>query len=80
MIQFAVDHKVLLVDGDLTEAPEAPVASPGGVAVSLRYLERFLLSPLGFHLEPMPRGYRVVPGARFADPVTPCVRRWRISG
>jgi N-acetylmuramoyl-L-alanine amidase len=70
IIQFAIDHKVLLVDGDLTEAREAPVASPGGVAVGLGYLERFLLSPLGFHLEPIPRGYRVVPGARFADPVT----------
>ena len=70
VIQFAVDHKVLLVDGDLIEARETPVASPGGVAVSLGYLERYLLSPLGFHLEPMPRGYRVVRGARFADPVT----------
>jgi len=70
VIQFAVDHKVLLVDGDLLEARERPVASPGGVAVSLGYLERYLLSPLGFHLEPMPRGYRVVRGARFADPVT----------
>ena len=70
VIQFAIDHKVLLVDGDLLEAREKPVASPGGVAVSLGYLERYLLSPLGFHLEPMPRGYRVVRGARFADPVT----------
>jgi len=70
MIQFAVDHKVLLVDGDLIEARETPVASPGGVAVSLGYLERYLLSPLGFHLEPVPLGYRVVHGARFADPVT----------
>ena len=70
VIQFAVDHKVLLIDGDLIEARERPVASPGGVAVSLGYLERYLLSPLGFHLEPVPRGYRVVHGARFADPVT----------
>jgi len=70
VIQFAVDHKVLLIDGDLMEAQEKPVASPGGVAVSLGYLERYLLSPLGFHLEPVPRGYRIVRGARFADPVT----------
>ena len=70
VIQFAVDHKVLLVDGELQEAREAPSASPGGVAVSLSYLERWLLSPLGFHLEPIPRGYRIVRGARFADPVT----------
>ncbi len=70
VIQFAVDHKVLLVDGELQEAREVPSASPGGVAVSLSYLERWLLSPLDFHLEPIPRGYRIVRGARFADPVT----------
>jgi N-acetylmuramoyl-L-alanine amidase len=70
VIQFAVDHKVLLVDGELQEAREAPSASPGGVAVSLSYLERWLLSPLGFHLEPIPRGYRIVRGSRFADSVT----------
>jgi N-acetylmuramoyl-L-alanine amidase len=69
VIQFAIDHKVLLVDGELREAREVPVASPGGAAVSLSYLERWLLSPLGFHLEPIPRGYRIVRGARFADPV-----------
>ena len=70
VIQFAVDHKVLLVDGELQEAREVPSASPGGVAVSLSYLERWLLSPLGFHLEPIPRGYRIVRGSRFADPVS----------
>ena len=36
IIQFAIDHKVLLVDGDLAEAREAPVASPGGIAVISR--------------------------------------------
>jgi N-acetylmuramoyl-L-alanine amidase len=70
VIQFAIDHKVLLVDGTLQEAKETPVASPDGVAVSLGYLERYLLSPLGFHLEPIPRGYRIERGARFASPVT----------
>jgi len=69
VIQFAIDHKVLLVDGTLQEAREAPVASPDGVAVSLGYLERYLLSPLGFHLETIPRGYRIEQGARFAAPV-----------
>ena len=69
VIQFAIDHKILLVDGELQEAREVPIASPGGVAVSLSYLERWLLSPLGFHLEPIPRGYRIVRGARFADSV-----------
>ena len=81
IIQFAIDHKVLLVDGDLAEAREAPVASPGGVAVGLGYLERWLLSPLGFHLEPVPRGYRVVRGARYADPITvrPAVADFGVS-
>ena len=69
VIQFAVDHKVLLVDGQLREAREVPSTSPGGVAVSLSYLERWLLSPIGFHLEPIPRGYRIVRGSRFSDPV-----------
>jgi N-acetylmuramoyl-L-alanine amidase len=69
VIQFAVNHKVLLVDGELQEARETPVASPEGVAVSLSYLERWLLSPLGFHLEPITRGYRIAHGSRFADPV-----------
>jgi len=70
VIQFAVDHKVLLVDGELQEARETPSASPQGVAVSLSYLERWLLSPLGFHLEPIPRGYRIARGARFAEAVS----------
>jgi N-acetylmuramoyl-L-alanine amidase len=69
VIQFAIDHKVLLIDGTLQEARETPVASPDGVAVSLGYLERYLLSPLGFHLETIPRGYRIEQGARFAAPV-----------
>ncbi len=70
VIQFATGRKVMLINGGLQEAREAPVASPGGVAGSLAYLERSLLGPLGFHLEPVARGYRIVGGARFADPVT----------
>jgi len=70
VIQFAVDHKVLLVNGTLQEARETPIASPDGVAVSLGYLERYLLSPLGLHLESIQRGYRIERGARFAAPVT----------
>jgi N-acetylmuramoyl-L-alanine amidase len=69
VIQFSVGHKVMLVNGNLQDANEAPVASPGGVAASLSFLERSLLSPLGFRLDPIPRGYRIEPGARFADPV-----------
>lgn len=69
VLQFAAGRKHMLVDGNLVEAVEAPVASPSGVAGSLAYLERALLSPLGFHLEAIPGGYRIDRGARFADPV-----------
>jgi N-acetylmuramoyl-L-alanine amidase len=70
VIQFGPDLKVLLVNGELKEATEKPVASPGGIAVSLGYLDRNILSPLGFHLEPEQRGYRIHRGARFLGPVT----------
>ncbi len=70
IIQFSVGHKVMLVNGNLQDAQEAPVASPGGVAASLSFLDRSLLSPLGFRLEPILRGYRIEHGARFADPVS----------
>lgn len=70
VIQFSVGHKVMLVNGNLQDAHEAPVASPGGVAGSFSFLERSLLSPLGLRLEPIPLGYRIERGARFADPVS----------
>jgi N-acetylmuramoyl-L-alanine amidase len=70
VLQFATGHKVMLVDGNLHEAGEAPVPSPGGVAASVPYVERFLLGPLGLRLEPIAGGYRIERGARFADPVT----------
>ena len=69
-IQFAIDHKTVLVDGTLQEARDTPAASPSGVAVSLAFLDRSLLSPMDYHLESTPGGYRIVPGARFSDPVT----------
>ena len=70
IIQFAPGLHHVLVDGSLHEADSPPVASPGGVAVSLDFLERSLLSPLGFHLESTANGYRIEPGRRYADPVT----------
>jgi len=45
------------------------VASPGGVAASVDYLERALLGPLGYHLQPFSGGYSIAAGARFGDPV-----------
>ncbi len=68
-IQFALNRRYVLVNGSLQEAPDAPVASPAGVAASIAFLERALLSPLGFHLEAMEGGWGILPGARFADPV-----------
>ena len=68
-IQFTPERRLTLVDGKLFEAPDAPRPSPGGIAVSLEFLDRVLLGPLGFHLQPLPGGYRVLPGARFLEPV-----------
>ncbi|HHQ48108.1 MAG TPA: N-acetylmuramoyl-L-alanine amidase [Acidobacteria bacterium] len=69
-VQFAPDRKVVLADGKLAETREAPVISPGGVAASAGFLDRRLLSPLGFHLEAVADGYRVVPGGRLGAPLS----------
>ncbi len=69
VIQFTTDRRSVLADGVLREAAEAPVASPGGVAASLAFLERELLGPLGFHLEAVGAGYRVERGGQSVEPV-----------
>ena len=69
LVQFSPGLKSVLADGNLLEASEPPQGSPGGVSGPVDFLERALLSPLGFPLEPIPGGYRIVPGARFAEPV-----------
>jgi N-acetylmuramoyl-L-alanine amidase len=69
LIQFALERRYILVNGALQEAPDIPVPSPGGVAASMAFLERALLAPIGYHLEPVERGYQIVAGARYADPV-----------
>jgi N-acetylmuramoyl-L-alanine amidase len=69
-LQFSPGHKMILVDGELLDTKDAPVPSPGGVAASIDYVDRSLLGPLGFRLEPMPNGYRIEAGSRFAEPVT----------
>ncbi len=68
-IQFALERRYILVNGALQEAPDTPVPSPGGVAASLEFLERALLGPMGYHLEPLGDVYQIVAGARYADPV-----------
>ena len=69
-LQFTPGHKLILVDGKLLDTKDAPVPSPGGVAASIEFIDRSLLGPLGFRLEPIPQGYRIAHGARFNDPVT----------
>lgn len=68
-LQFSPGHKLILVDGELHDTKDAPVPSPGGVAASISFLDRSLLGPLGFRLEPIPQGYRIAVGAHFAEPV-----------
>jgi N-acetylmuramoyl-L-alanine amidase len=70
VVQFALNRKYVLVDGRLQEAPDAPIASPAGVAASTDFLERVLLAPMGYRLEPVPGGFLIAPGGRFAEPVT----------
>jgi N-acetylmuramoyl-L-alanine amidase len=69
-LQFTPGHKLVLANGELLTTKEAAVPSPGGVAASIGFIDRSLLGPLGFRLEPIPQGYRIAHGARFADPVT----------
>jgi N-acetylmuramoyl-L-alanine amidase len=69
VVQFAIGRKYVLVDGTLKEGPDAPAASPAGVAASIRFLDETLLGPMGYHLAPISNGYDILPGARYADPV-----------
>jgi N-acetylmuramoyl-L-alanine amidase len=69
-VQFTPGHKLILADGVLLDTRDAPVPSPGGIAASTHFIDRSLLAALGFRLEPIPQGFRIAPGARFADPVT----------
>ena len=68
-IQIAPGSRFVLTDGQLEKAEEAPVSSPGGLAASAAFIERVVLSPLGFHLERLGMGYRIVAGARVAPVV-----------
>jgi len=69
-LQFSPGHHFVLADGELHEFSEAPAPSPqGGVLASVAFLEKGLLGPLGFHLESLEGGYRIVPGPRFGAPL-----------
>lgn len=70
VVQFSPGHRMVLVDGELFESADAPAPSPGGVAASIEFVDRSLLAPLGFRLEPSPAGYRIVSGARLDPSLT----------
>jgi len=69
LIQISPDRKLLLVDGKLLEAREAPLSAPDGVAVSMDYLRHYILAPFGLHLEALTEGWAIREGASFAAPV-----------
>lgn len=70
LVQIAPDRRLVLVNGRLSEARDAPIVSPGGIAVTLGFLDDFVLGPFGFHLEPIPGGYSIVPGISSGKPIS----------
>lgn len=70
LVQIAPDRRLVLVNGKLAEARDAPISSPGGIAVTLSFLEDFILAPFGFHLEAVASGYSIVAGISSGRPVT----------
>ncbi len=69
LIQISPERKLLLIDGELMEADEMPLSAPDGVAVSLSYLQHYVLAPFGLHLEKIPSGYAIREGASFGSPL-----------
>ncbi len=70
LVQVAPDRRLVLVNGKLAEVQDAPISSPGGIAVRLSFLDDFILAPFGFHLEPIVGGYSIVPGVSSGKPIT----------
>lgn len=70
LVQFTLDRPTVLAKGVLMDVGESPAPSPGGVAASVDFLERALLAPFGFNLEPTAGGFLIARGAVFAEPVT----------
>lgn len=69
LIQLSPERKLLLVDGKLMEAEEMPVSAPEDIAVSLNYLQHYILAPFGLHLEKISSGYAIREGASFGEPL-----------
>ncbi len=70
LVQVAPDRRLVLINGKLAEAQDAPITSPGGVAVTLRFLDEYVLGPFGFHLDATTGGYSIVAGVSAGRPVT----------
>ena len=70
LVQVSPDRRLVLVNGKLAEARDAPVSSPAGIAVTLSFLDDFILSPFGFHLEAFVGGYSIVAGVSSGRPLT----------
>ncbi len=70
LVQFTLGRSTVLAKGALLEVGESPVPSPGGVAASVDFLERALLAPFGFALQPAEGGFMIARGVTFAEPVT----------
>jgi len=68
-VQLAPERKIVLVDEKLLDTGEAPIASQGGIAASPDFLDRYVLRAFGMRLEHSEWGYRIAPGARFAEPI-----------
>lgn len=69
LVQVAPERRLVLVNGKLAEARDAPIVSPGGIAVTLSFLDDFILAPFGLHLESIPGGYSISPGVSSGRPV-----------
>jgi len=69
LIQMAAGRKLLLVDGKLMETPDPPVGITGGLAVTFKTLNQFVLAPFSLHAEKIPEGWIIRPGASFGEPV-----------
>ncbi len=70
LVQVSPDRRLVLVNGKLAEARDAPISSPAGIAVTLSFLDDFILAPFGFHLEAFVGGYSIVPGVSSGRPIT----------
>jgi N-acetylmuramoyl-L-alanine amidase len=70
LLQVAPGTQYVVADGALVKTEDTPSASPGGVAVSLQFLDDAILNPLGLHLERSGTGWQIAAGGKAAELVT----------